>query len=79
MGNRKKQLAYAKKYRNPEQSTTIFTIYIESLTKVQDQQDVRKSRLDIVDLSASDQINRYESNLFSGKKGKQYDLSHKAF
>ena len=60
IGNRKRQLAYSKKYRNPAKSTSIFTLYLQSVTKKEGNQEIRKGKLHIVDMAASRYSNRYE-------------------
>lgn len=60
IGNRKRQLAYSKKHRNPVKSTSIFTIYLESLIQKEGTQEIRKGKLHIVDMAASRISNRFE-------------------
>jgi hypothetical protein len=75
LGNRKRELAYKKKYRNSEQSSSVFTIYYECI----EEGKVRKGKLDIVELQASERVNRFEPILLINQKAKQYDLSAMCF
>jgi hypothetical protein len=75
LGNRKRELAYSKKYRSSEQCTSVFTLYMESL----EDGKVRRGKLDIVEMQASDVVNRFEPVLPNAPQTKQYDLSAHCF
>lgn len=69
LGNRKRQLAYNKKYRSSEHSTSVFTLYLETL----EEGKVRRGQLDIVEMQASEVISRSEPI------NRQYDISAFSF
>lgn len=77
LGNRKRELAYTKKYRNSEESTSVFTIYLES---IQADGRVKSGKFDIVELQASDQVNRFSPVLtLATVKEHKYDISMNTF
>lgn len=57
LGNRKRSLAYSKKYRKREDSTAVFMLRVEVSDK---KGNVRRGRFDLVDLAASEVVSRLE-------------------
>jgi hypothetical protein len=77
LGNRKRHLAYTKKYRQPEKCTTIFTIYLQSYRLVEGREVLKYGKLHIVDMAASKKVERFELSIpFMVKQS--YDLSASA-
>ena len=77
MGNRKRNLAYTKKYRRPEKCTAIFTIYLQSYRQEPGREVLKYGKLHIVDMAASKKVERFELN-FPMKPKEKYDLSASA-
>ena len=74
LGNRKRSLAYSKKYRKKEESTAIFTVRMERWEEVDGKTVVRSGRIDMVELAASEVLSRFDLGL--GKESRPaYSLS----